>query len=106
MDKYEKKILKYFLNKGRGRSVEAYVLQKEVGIPLDKFSDVIGSCIDRKYLWHSPDARGSKYSQYGLEEIGWMAIDEEMKNGKNNSYKLVGIIVSIAAFVVTVISLI
>lgn len=89
MDKYEKKILKYFLNKGVGTVVEAKTLQKELGIPLEKFGDVVGACLSRRYLWHSQNAKGSEFDQYGLEELGLRTIDKELKSSKNGIFGII-----------------
>jgi len=105
MDKYEKRLLEYFLNKGRGGYAEAHVLEKEAKIPLKKLGDVLGSCIDRQYLRHSPNAKGSKFDQYGLTETGLGAIDEEILHSKGYRYQKIGIAISVVILAVAVMTL-
>lgn len=105
MDKYEKRVLEYFLNKGREGYAEAHVLEKEAKIPLEKLGDVLGSCIDRQYLWHSPNAKGRKFDQYGLTETGLRALEEEILHNKSNRYQKIGIAISVVILAVAVMTL-
>ena len=103
MDRDTKKILKYFLNKGRNKSVEAHILVSELGLEEKDIGDVLGACLSRNYLWHSPDARGPRYNQYGLNPLGLKAIDTELSNETKFKYVKIGIVLTICGIIVTAI---
>lgn len=103
MNKDDKNILKYFLNKGRGRYAEAYTIQTELGIKESDIGSTLGSCIDHKYLWYSPSATGHKYDQYGITETGLQAIETEIHNEKNFRYQKITIGLVITSIITSII---
>lgn len=103
MDRDIKKILKYFLNKGRNSSVEAHILVSDLGLKEKNIGNVLGACLSRNYLWYSPNARGSKYNQYGLSSLGLKAIDVELSNETKFKYVKIGIVLTICGIISTII---
>lgn len=103
MNKDTKKILKYFLNKGKNASVEAHILVSELNLKEENIGDILGACLSRDYLWYSPDIRGHKHDQYGLNPLGLKAIDAELSNENKFKYAKIGIILTICGIIVTAI---
>lgn len=103
MDKDTKKILKYFLNKGRNKSIQAHVLVSDLGLNEKDIGNVLGACLSRNYLWYSPDTRGPRYNQYGLSTLGLKAIDVELNNETKFKYVKIAIVLTICGIIVTAI---
>lgn len=104
MDKKMKKVLKYFMDngKGRGKSIRADILMSNIVIKEKDISDVLGSCMSRKYLDVLVDSRDSKFNHYYLTSEGMKAMDDQTNYDKNFRYVKASLVLIVCGIVVTI----
>ena len=83
--------------------MEAHILVSELGLKEKDTGDVLGTCLSRNYLWYSPDARGPRYNQCGLNQSGLKTIDAELSNETKFKYAKIDIVLTICGIIVTTI---